>query len=115
MTEFNELFIYKYIYVVNSYTIFAGIGDFLWDFRTHTLTKDVIRQLDENIPILIGEYFPSVIFNIMEDLVVHLSHEALLREPIHYGLMFPYERSMKHLKGKQKILQRWKVQKFLGV
>ena len=42
----------------------------------------------------------------MEDLVVHLSHEALLREPAHYGLMFPYERSMKYLKGKTNNLAR---------
>ncbi|KAL0702381.1 hypothetical protein Bca4012_058503 [Brassica carinata] len=40
----------------------------------------------------------------MEHLVVHLLYEALLRGPVHNGWMYPYERSMKHLKGKARNL-----------
>lgn len=40
----------------------------------------------------------------MEFLVVHLPHKALIRGPVHYKWMYPYERSMKHLKGKAKNL-----------
>ena len=46
--------------------------------------------------------FPTSFFDVMEHLVVHLSHEALLREHVHYGWMYPYERSTKLLKGKAK-------------
>lgn len=42
----------------------------------------------------------------MEYLVVNFSHEALLREPVHYGFKYPYESSIKHLKGKSKNLAR---------
>ena len=36
----------------------------------------------------------------MKHLVVHLPYEAFIRGPVHNGWMYPYERSMKHLKGK---------------
>ena len=89
--------------------LFAGIGAFFTDLSSRTLTEDVIRQLDENIWILMcnmEKIFPPSFFNVIEHLVVHLTYEALLRGPVHNGWMYPYERSMKHLKGKVKNLAR---------
>ena len=74
-----------------------------------TLTEDVIKQLDENISILmcnLEKNFPPSVFDVIEDLVVHFSYETLLRRPVHNGWMYPFERSMKHLKGKAKNLAR---------
>ena len=88
---------------------FAGIGNFFRDLSARTLTVDVIRQLDENIPILmcnLEKKFPPSFFDVMEHLVVHLPYEALLRGPVHNGWMYPYERAMKYLKGKAKNLAR---------
>ena len=89
--------------------LFVGTGAFFRDLSSHTLTEDVIRQLDENIPILLcnmEKFFPPSFFDVMEHLVVHLPYEALLRGSVHNGWMYPYERSMKHLKGKAKNLAR---------
>ena len=52
--------------------------------------------------------FLQSFFDVMEHLVIHLLYEALLRGPVHNGWMYPYERSMKHLKGKAKNLARVK-------
>lgn len=46
--------------------------------------------------------FPPSFFDIMEHLVFHLPYEALLGEPVDKRWMYPYERAMKHLKGKAK-------------
>lgn len=46
------------------------------------------------------------IFYVMEHLVIHLPYEVLLGGPIHHWLMYPYGRSMKHLKGKAKNLAK---------
>ena len=88
---------------------FVDIGSFFRDLSARTLTVDVIRQLDENIPILmcnLEKIFPLSFFDVMEHLVVHLPYEALLRGPVHNGWMYPYERAMKYLKGKAKNLAR---------
>ena len=71
---------------------FAGIGNFFRDLSARTLTVDVIRQLDENIPILmcnLEKIFPPSFFDVMEHLVVHLPYEALLRGPVHNRWMYP--------------------------
>ena len=89
--------------------LFAGIEAFFRDLSSYTLTEDVIRQFDENISILMcnmeKKFLPSF-FDIMEHLVVHFPYEALLHGPVHNGLMYPYEWSMKHLKGKAKNFAR---------
>ena len=89
--------------------LFSSIVVFFIDLRSRTLTEDVIRQLDENMLILMcnmEKNFPPSFFYVMEHLVVHLPYEALLRGPVHNGWMYPYKRSMKHLKGKAKNLAR---------
>ncbi|XP_013617848.1 PREDICTED: uncharacterized protein LOC106324422 [Brassica oleracea var. oleracea] len=93
----------------NVHEALASIGAFFRDLSSRTLTEDVIRQLDENIWILMcnmEKIFPPSFFNVIEHLVVHLTYETLLRGPVHNGWMYPYERSMKHLKGKSKNLAR---------
>ena len=92
----------EYNYIFRDWSFFR-------DLSTRTLTEDVIRQLDENIPILMcnmEKIFPPSFFDVMEHLLIHLPYEALLRGPVHNGWMYPYERSMKHLKGKAKNLAR---------
>ena len=82
---------------------------FFKDLSSSTLIEDVIRQLDENIPIImcsLEKIFPPSFFDVMEHLVVHLPYKALLRGPVHNGWMYPYERSMKHLMGKAKNIAR---------
>ncbi|XP_056847467.1 uncharacterized protein LOC130498122 [Raphanus sativus] len=93
----------------NVHEALAGIGAFFRDLSARTLTVDVIRQLDENIRILmcnLEKIFPPSFFDVMEHLVIHLPYEALLRGPVHNGWMYPYERAMKYLKGKAKNLAR---------
>ena len=53
-----------------------------------------------------GEDISAFIFDVMEHVVVHLPYEALLRGPVHNRWMYPYERSMKHLKGKSRNLAK---------
>lgn len=86
-----------------------GIGAFFRDLSTRTLTEEVLQQLHENIPILLcnlEKIFPPAFFDVMEHLVVHLPYQAMLRGPVHYGWMYPFERFMKHLKGKAKNLAK---------
>ena len=67
------------------------------------------RQLDENILILMCNVEKKIslsFFDVMEHLLVHLPYETLLREPVHNGWIYPYERFTKHLKGKAKNLAR---------
>ncbi|XP_033147468.1 uncharacterized protein LOC117134062 [Brassica rapa] len=71
--------------------------------------EEVIEQLHQNILIILcnlEKIFPPSFFDVMEHLVVHLPYEALLRGPVHNGWMYPYERQMKHLKGKARNLAK---------
>lgn len=88
---------------------YAAIGAFFRDLSTRTFKEEVIEQLHENIPIIVcnlEKIFPPSFFDVMEHLVVHLPYEALLRGHVHNGWMHPYERSMKHLKGKARNLAK---------
>ena len=46
------------------------------------------------------EDISSIIFDVMDHLVVRLPNEALLLGPVHNGWMYLYEHAMKHLKRK---------------
>ena len=50
------------------------------------------------IPCKLERIFPLAFFDIMVHLVMHLPEEALLGEPVHFRLMYPYERYIKILK-----------------
>ncbi|XP_056864031.1 uncharacterized protein LOC130511177 [Raphanus sativus] len=93
----------------NVHEALAAIRAFFRDLSTRTFKEEVIEQLHENIPIIVcnlEKIFPPSFFDVMEHLVVHLPYEALLRGPVHNGWMYPYERSMKHLKGKARNLAK---------
>uniref|UniRef100_A0A0D3AGM6 DUF4218 domain-containing protein n=1 Tax=Brassica oleracea var. oleracea TaxID=109376 RepID=A0A0D3AGM6_BRAOL len=69
--------------------------------------EEVIEQLHHNILIILcnlEKIFPPSFFDVMEHLVVHLPYEAFLRGPVQNGWMYPYERQIKHLKGKARNL-----------
>jgi len=88
---------------------YTAIGAFFRDLSTRTFKEEVIEQLHHNIPIILcnlEKIFPPSFFDVMEHLVDHLPYEALLRGPVHNGWMYPYERQMKHLKGKARNLAK---------
>ncbi|XP_020876242.1 uncharacterized protein LOC110227178 isoform X3 [Arabidopsis lyrata subsp. lyrata] len=93
----------------NVHEAIAGIGTFFRDLCTRTLTEEGIHQLDNNIVILLcnlEKIFPPSFFDVMEHLPIHLPHEAALGGPVQFWWMYPFERFMKHLKGKAKNLAR---------
>jgi len=83
----------------------AGIRAFFRDLCTRTLTPDGIQQLHDNIPVLIcnlEKIFPPAFFDVMKHLPIHLPHEPSLGGIVQFRWIYPFERSMKALKGNTK-------------
>ena len=60
-----------------------------------TLKVDCLRKLEVEIHVLLcklKKIFPSGFSDVMEHLPIHLPSEALLRGPVQYGWMYPFER-----------------------
>lgn len=82
---------------------------FFRDLSTRTLTIEGIRNLEENIPMILcnlEKIFPPSFFDVMEHLPIHLPREAALGGPVQYRWMYPFERYMFHLKKKVKNLSK---------
>ena len=62
--------------------------------KTSLLEAD-LDQLNENIALILCKLeciFPPSFFDFMEHLPVHLPFEAILAGPVHYRLIYPFER-----------------------
>jgi len=71
------------------------ISHFFKDLYSTTLKEDLLRKLEENIPLIfckLERIFPPGFFDSMEHLPIHLLYEAWLGGPIQYRWMYPFER-----------------------
>ncbi|XP_072071887.1 uncharacterized protein [Arachis hypogaea] len=81
------------------------LSQFFRDLCSTSLREDILNKLEENIPIVLCKLeriFPPGFFDSIEHLPVHLPFEALLRGPVQYRWMYPFERFLHHLKKKVK-------------
>ena len=89
--------------------IISGIGAFFRDISSRSLTSDGIRNLADNIPVILcnlEKIFPPSFFDVMEHLTIHLPREAELGGPVQYCWMYPFEWYMFYLKKKVKNLSK---------
>ncbi|WVZ78323.1 hypothetical protein U9M48_026058 [Paspalum notatum var. saurae] len=83
------------------YVAIAELGNFFQQLCARTLKLDVLRQMKDNIPIILcklEKIFPPSLFDVMLHLSIHLPDEAILRGPVQYGWMYPVERRLYTLK-----------------
>ncbi|XP_010518611.1 PREDICTED: uncharacterized protein LOC104793884 [Camelina sativa] len=102
-------FAFEHLLPSNVHQAIAGVGAFFRDLCSRTLTVDGIRNLEENIPMILcnlEKIFPPSFFDVMEHLPIHLPREAKLGGPVQYRWMYPFERYMFHLKKKVKNLSK---------
>ena len=80
------------IHVLNPLT---KISHFFKDLCSATLKEESLRRMEENIPIILCKLERIILpelFDSMEHLLIHLSHEALLGGPVQYRWMYPFKR-----------------------
>jgi hypothetical protein len=84
------------------YEAIAELGTFFRELCSRNLRIDVVKQLKEDIPLILcklEKIFPPAFFDVMVHLAVHLPDEALLRGPVQYDWMYPIERRLGTLKN----------------
>ena len=68
---------------------------FFKDLTSTIIKNDDMARLEEEIPVIlckIERKFPPSFFDSIENLPVHLPHEARLFGPVQYRWMYPFER-----------------------
>ena len=73
----------------------AKLSFFYRQLCAKELSKDIVRSLEENVPVLLcklEKIFPLGFFNPMQHLIIHLPYEARLGGPVQARWMYPYER-----------------------
>ena len=83
------------------YEAIAELGKFFKELCSITLNKDVLAEMKKEIPVILvklEKIFLPAFFDVMVHLAVHLPDEALLRELVQYGWMYPIERRLYTLK-----------------
>jgi hypothetical protein len=71
------------------------LSQFFRDITSSLLREDKLRNLEENIPIImckLEQIFPPSFFDSMEHLPIHLAYEARVGGPVQYRWMYPFER-----------------------
>jgi len=84
------------------YVAVVELGKFFQELCSRKLKVDRLKRLKAEIPVILcklEKIFPPAFFDVMVHLAVHLPDEALLRGPVQYGWMYPFERQMGTLKG----------------
>ncbi|KAK2413382.1 hypothetical protein QL285_036100 [Trifolium repens] len=79
------------------------LSQFFRDITSSLLREDKLRNLEENIPIImckLEQIFPPSFFDSMEHLPIHLAYEARVGGPVQYRWMYPFERFIRSLKQK---------------
>uniref|UniRef100_A0A0A9GT35 DUF4218 domain-containing protein n=1 Tax=Arundo donax TaxID=35708 RepID=A0A0A9GT35_ARUDO len=82
------------------YEAIAELSNFFEQLCAKTLKLDVLLSMKAQIPIIlckIEKIFPPF-FDVMLHLAFHLPDEAILRDPVQYGWMYPVERRLYTLK-----------------
>ena len=73
----------------------SALGEFFKNICANVLREELLTEIHCNIAVILCKLetiFPPDFWNAMKHLLVHLAQEAHLGSPVHYWLMYRFER-----------------------
>ncbi|KAM3222402.1 hypothetical protein P3L10_021672 [Capsicum annuum] len=93
---------FRELFPQNVWQPLTELSLFFKDLASTAITEEHMRQLEENIPLILSELesiFPPSFWDFMEHLPIHLAYEARLAGPIQGRWMYPTERNLRRYKN----------------